>query len=49
MSPTEKNLYRRCWKNNKLPGDYGYPFYDYDYLSGRRWATMEGQVVFFDD
>lgn len=49
MTTEEKKLFRKCWANDKLPSDYGLTAYDYSYLSGKDWATMDGKIVFFED
>lgn len=30
------------------PGDFGRPDLDFEYLSGRNWATIDDIPVFFD-
>jgi hypothetical protein len=49
MLTTElKRLFRKCWKNDKLPSDYGKWIFDAAYLSGYGWATVNGKPIFFD-
>lgn len=48
LPSTLKLLFQKCWKNDKLPSDYGKGSFDWAYLSGYGWATVNGKPVFFD-
>lgn len=43
-----KSIFVICWQADILPSDMGRPLYDYAYLSGHDWATIDGEPVFFD-
>lgn len=54
--PTEmQDVFQEAWEKDQadpetdiLPGDLGFPDWDYEYLSGHNWATIDGVPVFFE-
>lgn len=55
--PTKvQELFIEVWEQDQadesrdiLPGDLGHPDWDYAYLNGHDWATIDGVPVFFEN